>query len=127
MNPIKLTEPGKVIAYVLTVATTGTVIYGSFPLRDVFATLYGENPDLPFITSMALTAYIWAPIILGLAVIAFHRTAKRMPESKRPYIVLLCLEMIIVGLVFYGTISPLRTTTFQMSKPSVSTPAPKTP
>ncbi len=99
---------------VATLLTAGMCTYASVAFRTIYDDMYGAEETFALVTRIALTAYVWCPILLGGALAVFIRLGTRPPERRKPFGALMALNLLVTLFAGYGFFEPLLRTTFHM-------------
>ena len=87
----------------------GSVVFGKFNAR-----MYGADAEFALVTRIALTAHLWCPILLGGALVVFLRFLIRQPENRKPFGVLMALNLFVTLVSGYGFFEPMLRATIPM-------------
>lgn len=86
-------------------------MWGGLCIRE----LYGDSIQFSWITQFSLHGYLWAPIIIGLAMLIFIIIRLWRRNNKWSFWVLAIIASSVTSFIAYGINQPFSSTTFSLS------------
>ena len=95
-----------IIGSVATIVSGWMCVYASLSAPELYPYDFGDNASRHTITDIALSSYIWSPILLTVVLLVFLRTVTRKPENRKVFGALVFVNFAVLLFVTAGFLAP---------------------